>query len=58
MILSKFKSGDSVIDEEENEGVVIEKQYFEYLDIYVYLVQIDGCGQILRENELDKVIDG
>ncbi|RLF56992.1 MAG: hypothetical protein DRN27_08660 [Thermoplasmata archaeon] len=59
MILSKFKKGDKVqTSYSENIGVVIEKQYFDYLDMYVYLVTIKNHNYIKRENELLEVTNG
>ena len=56
MILSKFKINDKIKTiYSENVGVVMEKQYFDYLDMYVYLIKIKDKTFIKRENELEKV---
>jgi len=54
---SKFKIGDYVIDSFNNVGEIIDYQWKDHLDMYVYLVGFDYNCQTreLRENELEKL---
>ena len=52
----KFKIGDLVIDDNDDVGKVINYQWKEHLDMYVYLVKYWGYPEStreLRENELE-----
>ena len=50
---NKYKINQLVHHTKTKVGMIIDMQYFDYLDMYVYAVQsLDGIVEFWRENEI------